>query len=92
MDFHFHESFSETPLPDAYERLLLDAIQGDPSLFTRSDEIETAWSIVDPLLNAWREDPDLSPVYEYEKGSWGPEQSDQFIERGGFIWRIGCEH
>jgi glucose-6-phosphate 1-dehydrogenase len=92
MDFHFRESFSETPLPDAYERLLLDAINGDPSLFTRSDEIETAWGIVDPLLKAWYDNPEVSPVHEYERGSWGPQQADGFIEDDGFIWRIGCEH
>ena len=92
MDFHFHDSFSETPLPDAYERLLLDAIMGDPSLFTRSDEIEAAWSLVDPLLHAWEDQPGLSPLDTYEPGSWGPEQADEFIERDGFVWRMGCEH
>ncbi len=92
MDFHFRETFSQQPLPDAYERLLLDAIIGDPSLFTRSDEIEAAWAIVDPLLNAWDENPDQSPVYTYERGSWGPPEADDFIGEAGFIWRIGCEH
>jgi glucose-6-phosphate 1-dehydrogenase len=92
MDFHFRDSFGDQPLPDAYERLLLDAIMGDPSLFTRSDEIEAAWGIFDPLLNAWKEDPDTAPVNLYPSGSWGPEQADEFIEQDGFIWRIGCEH
>lgn len=92
MDFHFREAFSEQPLPDAYERLLLDAILGDASLFTRSDEIEAAWAIVDPLLSGWEEDPDLSPVYSYERGSWGPAEADEFIAEAGYVWRIGCEH
>jgi glucose-6-phosphate 1-dehydrogenase len=65
---------------------------GDPSLFTRSDEIEAAWSLVDPLLHAWEDQPGLSPLDTYEPGSWGPEQADEFIERDGFVWRMGCEH
>jgi glucose-6-phosphate 1-dehydrogenase len=92
MDFHFRDSFGARPLPDAYERLLIDAIMGDASLFTRSDEIEAAWSIVDPVLDAWSSDSEISPVYKYERGSWGPSQADEFIGRDGFVWRMGCEH
>lgn len=92
MDFHFRDSFGEEPLPDAYERLLLDALIGDPSLFTRSDEIEAAWGLIDPLLKAWEQEPEVSPVYTYEIGSWGPDQADEFIQGDGFTWRMGCEH
>jgi glucose-6-phosphate 1-dehydrogenase len=92
MDFHYRDSFGEKALPDAYERLLIDAIMGDPSLFTRSDEIEAAWSIVDPILNVWSSNPEKSPVYKYERGTWGPSQAHDFIERDGFVWRMGCEH
>ena len=90
MDFHYRESFGETPLPDAYERLLLDAINGDPSLFTRSDEIEAAWAIIDPILAAWEERPAASGLAIYERGTWGPAEVDMFIQRDGFAWIFGC--
>ena len=69
---------------DAYERLLLDAIAGDASLFTRSDEIEHSWDITDPYIAAW--DTVLaSQLYPYERGSWGPSAADQFIRPKG-VW------
>ena len=69
-------------LRDAYERLLLDAINGDASLFTRSDEIELSWSIIDPFVKAW--ETELSAqLYPYEPGSWGPSAADQFISQHG---------
>jgi glucose-6-phosphate 1-dehydrogenase len=90
MDFHYRESFGAERLPDAYERLLVDAVMGDASLFTRSDEIEEAWGIVDPILQSWDEDPDVSPLCTYPVGSWGPERASAFIEQAGFVWRLGC--
>ncbi len=67
---------------DAYERLLLDAIAGDASLFTRSDEIELSWGITDPYIAAW--DTELeSQLYPYDRGSWGPKAADQFISPKG---------
>jgi glucose-6-phosphate 1-dehydrogenase len=90
MDFHYRDSFGDDPLPDAYERLLLDAIQGDPSLFTRSDEIEAAWRIIDPIVQAWEIKPAASGLASYARGTWGPAESDAFIQGDGYSWRIGC--
>ncbi len=63
---------------DAYERLLLDAVAGDASLFTRSDEIELSWAVVDPYIQAWETEL-ASQLYPYERGTWGPNAADQFI-------------
>jgi glucose-6-phosphate 1-dehydrogenase len=90
MEFHYAESFRDVPLPDAYERLLLDAMLGDASLFTRSDEIEAAWQIIDPIQEVWDNSVESS-VVDYPLGSWGPNEADQLINREGFTWRLGCE-
>jgi glucose-6-phosphate 1-dehydrogenase len=72
--------------PSAYETLLLDAMRGDATLFTRSDEVEAAWEIVDPVLNAWDSMP--PPKFaNYEAGTWGPTEADELIERDGRQWR-----
>ena len=84
MEFHYAE-FGAGSLPEAYERLLLDAIHGDPSLFTRSDEIELAWSIVDPILKDTG-----GQLYNYEQGSWGPTEAETIIARDGRAWQLGC--
>jgi glucose-6-phosphate 1-dehydrogenase len=84
MDFSYQEAFTEEP-PDAYERLLLDAMTGDPTLFIRSDEVEQAWRIVDPVLEAWA-DPDL-PLETYPAGTWGPSEADRLLARDGRRWR-----
>jgi glucose-6-phosphate 1-dehydrogenase len=85
MEFHYAETFGQTAIPEAYERLLLDALQGDASLFTRSDEVETAWSIIDPILHAWENDQSL-PLAFYEPGSWGPSPADELLARDGRHW------
>ena len=90
MDFHYADSFGDVPLPDAYERLLLDALIGDAALFTRSDEIEAAWKIIDPIQKVWDESGEPA-VVAYEPGSWGPQEADGLILKDGFIWRLGCE-
>ena len=89
MAFHFRDSFGIDAIPEAYERLLLDALQGDASLFTRSDEIELAWRFVDGIRAGW-DDPDGSPLLEYAQGSWGPEASDILLWGGGRWWRHEC--
>jgi glucose-6-phosphate 1-dehydrogenase len=71
--------------PDAYERLLLDAMIGDPTLFIRTDEVQQAWRIVDPLLQAWAEED--APLSHYPAGSWGPKEADRLLEREGRTWR-----
>lgn len=89
MDFHYAEGFNDYALPDAYERLLLDAIQGDASLFTRSDEIETAWSIVDPIIKNW-EETNSPPLVFYEANTWGPSAADRMLKRNDRKWQQGC--
>jgi glucose-6-phosphate 1-dehydrogenase len=92
MEFHYREGFREIEIPEAYERLLLDALQGDASLFTRSDGIDLSWKLMDPIVQGW-EGSDAPPLTVYEKGSWGPKEADRFLERDGRAWLPGCaEH
>ena len=83
LDLHFDEAFKRRRW-DAYERLLLDVIDGDATLFMRRDEIEAAWRWVDPIIGGWHE------VYRspkrYAAGSWGPEAADSLLERAGHLW------
>jgi glucose-6-phosphate 1-dehydrogenase len=89
MEFHYTSAFGDRPLPEAYERLLLDAIHGDASLFTRSDEIELAWQLIDPIASGWAA-ADQEPVATYDPGSWGPAQADELVARDGRRWRLEC--
>jgi glucose-6-phosphate 1-dehydrogenase len=89
MEFQYQASFGGRELPDAYERLLLDAIKGDASLFARSDEIEAAWNLIDPIVRHWESSEGAVPAM-YERGSWGPEEADRLLQRDGRIWRLGC--
>jgi glucose-6-phosphate 1-dehydrogenase len=90
MDFHYGERFGEGSLPDAYERLLLDALQGDASLFTRGDEIELAWSIIDPLTKNWEQEDD-PPLVFYQPGSTGPDEAEEFLARDDREWCDCCQ-
>ena len=84
MDFVYGASFL-VDAPDAYETLILDALRGDATLFTRRDEVEQQWAFIDPILEAWAKGvPELSP---YPAGSWGPQEADTLIERDGRLWR-----
>jgi glucose-6-phosphate 1-dehydrogenase len=85
MDFTYDDSFG-IPSPDAYERLLLDAMKGDATLFTRDDEIEAAWDLLSPILESWQ-NPSEVPLYEYPAGSWGPEDADNLLAPSGHSWR-----
>jgi glucose-6-phosphate 1-dehydrogenase len=89
MDFHYRTSF-HISLPDAYERLLLDALAGDASLFTRSDEIEACWRLVDPLIQGWEQEG-IPELLSYPQGSWGPAEADELLAREGRRWRMGCQ-
>jgi glucose-6-phosphate 1-dehydrogenase len=89
MTFLYEQDFGKNTLPDAYERLILDALQGDAALFTRSDEIELAWSLVDPILAGWRE-KNAPALAFYESGTWGPGKADEFIQDDGRDWLHGC--
>jgi glucose-6-phosphate 1-dehydrogenase len=87
LDFRFDSSGKE--LPDAYQRLLLDVMLGDPGLFARSDEVEQAWRIMDPIITAWRS-PAAPQLFTYETGMWGPSESTEWMERQGRSWFDIC--
>ena len=89
MDFHYAEDFGDDVLPEAYERLLLDAMQGDASLFSRGDEIELAWTLIDDILAFW-DDPEAPPLCFYEQGSWGPKEADEILTRQDRKWYQDC--
>jgi glucose-6-phosphate 1-dehydrogenase len=85
MDFRYGEVFGAEP-PEAYERLLLDAVNGDATLYARGDWVEHAWAVLEPVLQAWSSGP--PPKFpNYEAGTWGPAEADTFIERAGRKWR-----
>jgi glucose-6-phosphate 1-dehydrogenase len=84
MDFLYGGAF-RTGLPEAYERLILDAMLGDATLFTRSDEVDEQWELVDAIVAAWRREKAVFP--NYEAGSWGPRSAQELIERDGRSWR-----
>jgi glucose-6-phosphate 1-dehydrogenase len=85
MDFRYGSSFA-VDSPDAYETLLIDAMVGDNSLFTRDDEVERAWEILDPVLKAWASG-EGGPLHFYGAGTWGPPAADELLERDGRAWR-----
>jgi len=84
MDFLYGGAF-RTGLPEAYERLILDAMLGDATLFTRADEVDEQWALVDTVIAAWQRDRPVFP--NYEAGTWGPRSSDELIHRDGRSWR-----
>ena len=84
MDFHYGEQFGASSSPEAYERLLLDVMHGDPTLFMRRDAVETAWRWVMPVLERWATQTDTLPSYPI--GSWGPAEADRLIESAGRTW------
>jgi glucose-6-phosphate 1-dehydrogenase len=86
MDFHYGTSFGKAS-PEAYERLLLDAMSGDATLFARRDEVEEAWTFIDPIEEAWHAKKDAPELYFYPAGSWGPEAADDLLARDGYAWR-----
>jgi glucose-6-phosphate 1-dehydrogenase len=86
MGFLYGAEFAGEEL-SAYERLLLDCMLGDPTLFTRRDEVEEAWELIDPLLGWWEESAPLPPLEMYEAGEWGPEAAHALIEQDGRRWR-----
>ena len=89
MAFHYRDTFGESAIPEAYERLLLDALNGDPSLFTRGDRAELAWELLDPILEAWKKTAGV-PLHGYLPGSWGPAAADELLERDGRSWIRIC--
>ncbi len=91
MSFHYEEVFGALAIPEAYERLLLDVIKGDPSLFTRSDSIELSWQLIDPILEGWNSKK-APPLYFYESGTWGPAEANELISHNGYRWTHDCGH
>lgn len=83
MDFAYQDAFT-TSLPEAYERLLLDALRGDSTLFMQSDELEACWRLVTPVLEAWEADPAGPELYE--AGTWGPEGANKLLNQEGRRW------
>jgi glucose-6-phosphate 1-dehydrogenase len=83
MDFQYVTSFL-VEAPEAYERLLLDCMIGDPTLFTRADEVEAAWMLIDPIEDAWRNG--RPPLGTYEAGTWGPPAAAQLLQADGREW------
>jgi glucose-6-phosphate 1-dehydrogenase len=90
MDFHYKD-LMDNYIPEAYQRLLLDCMQGDSTLYARGDAVEAAWNFVDPILKAWKEDAAF-PLLGYPCGTWGPEEADQMIEGEAYTWRYPCKN
>jgi glucose-6-phosphate 1-dehydrogenase len=85
LDFKYEQAFGNSS-PEAYETLLEDCIEGDSTLYTRHDWVEQAWALVDPIIKTWEKNPpDNFP--NYEAGSWGPKEADEFMRRDGRRWR-----
>jgi len=84
-EFRYRDVFGSDP-PDAYERLLLDCMLGDQTLFIRHDDMVVAWSLITPVLDAWRDHPERLPVSFYPAGSWGPGEAADLLERNGHRW------
>ncbi|GBD91955.1 glucose-6-phosphate 1-dehydrogenase [bacterium BMS3Abin04] len=90
MDFHYSD-LSNIRLPNAYERLLLDCMQGDSTLFARGDAVIEAWKFLAPVQKVWEHDPNM-PIYGYPAGTWGPEYADGLIQEKEMTWRYPCKN
>jgi len=90
MDFHYSE-LGHPSVPDAYERLLLDCMWGDATLFARGDAVEACWQFIDPILQEWQENPNET-IYGYPAGTWGPRQANRLIESPGTDWHYPCKN
>ena len=89
MDFHYSK-LADTRVPDSYERLLLDCVRGDATLYALGDAVERCWSFIDPV-SAWRESGE-APVYSYPAGTWGPREAQSLMEGDGHFWRYPCQN
>lgn len=90
LDFHY-SSLTDHYIPEAYERLLCDCIQGDSTLFQRNDAVEATWKFVQPIIDAFANNR-KNPIYGYPAGTWGPERADQLLAKDGFKWRYPCKN
>jgi glucose-6-phosphate 1-dehydrogenase len=89
MDFKYSDLDSD--VPEAYERLLLDCMKGDATLYAHGESVENSWRFIKPILERWENDPDV-PIYGYPAGSWGPEASDELMRDTGMTWRNPCKN
>ena len=89
LDFRFGNNDGGGAMPDGYQRLLLDAMHGDASLFARSDEVELSWGIIDPIMAAWHS-PAAPPLQQYPPGNWGPEQTTEWMRKQKREWFDVC--
>ncbi|MGB5953095.1 MAG: glucose-6-phosphate dehydrogenase, partial [Ornithinimicrobium sp.] len=85
MDFGYGASFTESS-PEAYERLILEVLLGDPPLFPRHEEVDLSWQILDPIVDHWRRSS--QPPHDYPAGTWGPPESDEMMRADGREWRL----
>jgi glucose-6-phosphate 1-dehydrogenase len=90
MDFHYSD-LTDADVPAAYERLLLDVIKGDATLYARGDSVEEAWRFVEPILKAWKNNPAIK-VHGYPAGTWGPTEVSKLIESDSLTWRNPCSN
>ena len=90
MDFHYKD-LADIRVPSAYERLIADVMLGDSTLFSRDDEVETAWKFLEPVQRAWANNPSIK-VYGYPAGTWGPEHSNDLIDGDELTWRYPCKN
>ncbi len=90
MDFHYKD-LANVRVPSAYERLLHDVMLGDSTLFSRDDEVETAWKFLEPIQKAWENNPSVK-IFGYPAGTWGPEHANDLIEGEGLTWRYPCKN
>ncbi len=90
MDFHYSD-LSDSYIPEAYERLLLDCMLGDATLYARTDAVESCWRYVDPILKAWKERQDIK-IYGYPGGTWGPKEAHELFDNPDDDWRYPCKN
>ncbi|MBN2425009.1 MAG: glucose-6-phosphate dehydrogenase [Calditrichaceae bacterium] len=90
MDFHYSD-LAESTIPEAYERLLLDAFAGDNTLYARADAVEESWKIIDPIISAWENDPEIK-LYGYPAGTWGPKEARNLFDDPSMDWRYPCKN
>ncbi len=90
MDFHYSD-LRGAYLPDAYERLLLDCMLGDSTLYARADAVEACWKFITPILETWKENPDIK-IFGYPAGSWGPKEASLLFEAESEDWRYPCKN
>ena len=90
MNFHYSD-LGDAPVPEAYERLLLDCMQGDATLFARGDAVEACWRFIHPVLESWKNDSGVK-IYGYPAGSWGPQKARELFGDPEIDWRYPCKN